>query len=553
MLQTLELRNFAIVDELALDLSPGLNVLTGETGAGKSIVVDALELLSGGRADANLIRAGAEAALVQATFIGSPLTSASRRLSASGRHAVRLDGELVTVAELAEAVGEQVRVFGQHSAQQLLSPAAQREQLDRLLAPDELAALASHRAAFNALQGTTSALTRLQDAQRERSRRLDTLAFELKEIAATNPQLGEDERLTAELASLQHAERITQAGAGAFAALAGDDGNAVSYAAAALRELETVARYSPALAALARDLRELVSGLGAVGGEVEAFLSDFEADPQRLDDVQARLAALENLKRKYGHDLEAVDTYRKAAAAEAEELQGADQEIVRLEAQAAALAVELATLGANLTTARIGAGAALAAGVLPLLKQLGLPNARFEVAITPATKRSRNGQDEIAFMFGANTGEPLKRASDAASGGELSRIMLALHLVTGSDLPTVAFDEVDAGVGGVTADHVGSLLARLARERQVLVVTHLAQVAAFADAHYKVEKVEVDGRTVTRLHRLEGDERTSELARLLSGTLTDASLRHASELLERAQAAAERAPTVTPQRGTRHT
>ncbi len=553
VLHTLELRNFAIVDELELDLAPGLNVLTGETGAGKSIVVDALELLSGGRADVAMIRAGAEAALVQATFEGPPLTSASRRLSANGRHGARMNGELVTVTELAEAVGGQVRVFGQHSAGQLLSPTSQREQLDRLLPRADVTLLERHRVAFGELQAASQTLARLEGARRERSRRLDTLSYELREIDATKPQVGEDERLSEELAALQHAERIMLAGARAFEALGAEEANAVSYAAAALRELEGVGRYAPALADLARDLRELVSGLGAVSAEVEAFLSDFQADPRRLDAVQARLAALEALKRKYGHDLGAVIAYRNAAAAEAAALGGADEEIARLEAETASLEAELDGLATRLNAAREKAGATLGAGVLPLLHQLGLPKARFDAVVSPAAKRTKHGKDEVSFEFSANPGEPQRRVADVASGGELSRIMLALHLVTGSDLSAVVFDEVDAGVAGVTANHVGALLARLARERQVLVVTHLAQVAAFADAHFKVEKVETGGRTVTRVRRLEPDDRTTELARLLSGTLTDTSLRHANELLENARAMAKEEPGKSRKVGARHT
>jgi len=553
VLHTLELRDFAIVDELELDLAEGLNVLTGETGAGKSIVVDALELLSGGRPDAAMIRAGAEAALVQATFEAAPLASASRRVAANGRHGARLNGELVTVAELAEAVGAQVRVFGQHSAGQLLSHASQREQLDRLLPAADSAVLERHRSAFAELQAATKALEQLEGARRERSRRLDTLAFELQEIDGARPRLGEDERLSEELAALQHAERIMLAGAAAFAALGGEEGNAVSYAASALRELEGVGRYAPALADLARDLRELVSGLGAVSTEVEAFLSDFQADPQRIDAVQARLATLEALKRKYGPDLGAVIAYRNAAEAEAVALGGADEEIARLQAEASNLAAELDGLAARLSAARERAGAALEAGVLPLLRQLGLPKAGFGALVRPAAKRGKHGQDEVSFEFSANPGEPRRRVADVASGGELSRIMLALHLVTGSDLSAVVFDEVDAGVAGATANHVGALLARLARKRQVLVVTHLAQVAAFADAHFKVEKVQAGGRTVARVQRLAPEERIAELARLLSGTLTDTSLRHAEELLERARATVTEGQDDTRPARARHT
>lgn len=542
MLQTLELRDFAIVDELTLELSDGLNVLTGETGAGKSIVVDALELLSGGRPDATSIRAGATSALVQATFTDAPFGSASRRLAANGRHGARLDGELVTVGELTAAAAAQVRVFGQHAAQQLLSHASQREQLDRLLSAPGRAALARHEELFVARQAAVAALEELRAAERERSRRLDTLVNQIREIDRVKPHANEDEALNQELRSLQNAERILAAGSAALGAITGDDGRggseaageaagAVIAAAAALKELESVARHVPLFGQLASELREHVSGLSAVAAEVEGFLSGFDADPARLDAVQGRLAALEELGRKYGPTIADVISYRSAAAAERESLEGTDEEIARLEAQAAELEIELKELATTITHARREAGRALTAGVLPLLATLGLDKARFEVSVTPAARASRHGQDEVAFLFGANPGEPLLRVADVASGGELSRIMLALHVVTGSDLPTVAFDEVDAGIGGKTATHVGALLARLARDRQVLVVTHLAQVAAYATAHFKVEKVVQEGRTVTRVRRLLEAERSEELARLLSGTLTEASLRHAAELL----------------------
>lgn len=530
MLHTLELRDFAIVDELAVELHPGLNVLTGETGAGKSIVVDALELLGGGRPDLSMIRAGAESALVQGTFIGTPFESAGRRIARGGRHAARLDGELVTVSELTEAVGGALRVYGQHSAHQLLAPAAQLTQLDRLLTPEAVADLDRHKALFAESNAVATRLEELRTSERERSRRLDGLRFELSEIAAAKVRAGEDEELETELAALRHAERIVTGGGRALQALGGEDGSALVLAAEALRELEGAGRFSPALAALARDLRELVSGLGAVSGEVEGFLADFQADPARLDGVQARLAALDGLKRKYGPLLQDVIAYRDAASAEAAGLEGADDEIERLSARLGSLDAELVALGERLTAARRRAARALEEQALPLLRQLGLTQARFAVEIGKSARRTRTGYDDVTFEFGANPGEPTRAVHEVASGGELSRIMLALHLVTGSDLPTLVFDEVDAGVGGETANHVGALLARLARSRQVLVVTHLAQVAAFADAHFKVEKQAAADRTVARVVRLGDAERTTELARLLSGTLTDTSMRHALEL-----------------------
>ncbi len=539
MLHTLELQDFAIIDRLELELSPGLNVLTGETGAGKSIVVDALHLLTGGRADAGMIRSGAESSLVQATFEGAPVTSASRRLAQS-RHTARLDGELVTVAELSERVGSLAVVFGQHAAQELQSAAAQRRQLDRLLPPDAREVLARYREAFDRLAELEQRLAQLREAERERSRRLDVLAFQIDEIDAVAPKAGEEEELQAELSTLQHAERIVLGGSAALAALDGDDPNAATLTADAVRELEAAGRHAPALAALARDLKEALGALGAISTELEAFLSGFEADPKRLDAVQARLAALEGLKRKYGADVAAVLAFRQEAAAERAALERADEDIAALEAERSVLDASLTELARRLTAERRKAGDALAAGVVPYLRQLGMPQARFEVALSAAPRRLKHGVDEVRFLFSANPGESTAPVTEIASGGELSRIMLALNLVTGSDVPTVAFDEVDAGVGGATANHVAALLGQLSEAHQVLVVTHLAQVAAFADAHFVVEKGQADGRTVTRVRRVDAAERPAELARMLSGKVTEASLKHAQELMDAAKAA--RAP-----------
>lgn len=536
MLHTLELRDFAIVELLELELSPGLNVLTGETGAGKSIVVDAVALLTGGRPDVSMIRSGAQGSLVQATFAGAELQSAARRLASNGRHTARVDGELVTVTELAERVGGLVVVFGQHAAQELQSPRAQRRQLDRLLPSEARATLEEHRRTFDRAAEVQMRLSELREAQRERSRRVDALTFQLDEIDGVAPTPEEHESLRTELAALQHSERVLTGGAAALAALSSEEPSAAALTALALRELEGAGRFAAPLAQLAGELREALTALNAVGAEVETFLADFDADPRRLDVVQSRLAALEALNRKYGPDVEAVLAYRANAAAELATLEGADEEIQELEAESVRLEADLQRLGSHLSSARRTAAAELTAGVTPLLQQLGMPQAQFEVELSLTPKRQRHGQDAVSFRFSANPGEESLPVGAGASGGELSRIMLALNLVTGSDAPTLVFDEVDAGVGGATAHHVARLLARLGRDHQVLVVTHLAQVAAYAAAHYVVEKVQADGRTVTSVRLVHLSDRRAELARMLSGTVTEASLQHAGELLDAAAA-----------------
>ncbi|HET8985620.1 MAG TPA: DNA repair protein RecN [Trueperaceae bacterium] len=538
VLRTLELRDFAIVDDLAIELGPGLNVLTGETGAGKSIVIDALELLAGGRADAAMIRTGADTAMVQGEFTDPDLTSASRRLSVSGRHSARIEGELVSVAELSERCGERIAVFAQHGALELQSATAQRAQLDRLLPQPARVALESFRVAYERLTAVGRELAAIEDAQRERVRRLEVLAFQIEEIAREKPVVGEDERLEAELDTLRNAERIVTGAASAFAALSDAEPNAVVLAAEALRQLRAAGRHATMLQQLADDLEAAVSALGAVASEVESFLATFEADPGRLDAVQGRLSALDNLKRKYGPDIAAVLQFHGEAVAQRDSLERLDAQAGELELERSELEAELSTHSAALRAARVEAAGKLTAGVTPLLARLGMPDAVFTVEVDEAQRRTVHGDDAVEFRFNANPGEAPTSLAQIASGGEMSRVMLALHVVTGTTQGTVAFDEIDSGIGGRAAHDVGALLSALARTRQVLVVTHLAQVAAFADDHYVVAKEPTNGRTVTTVTRLAEDARPAELARMLSGSVTRASLEHASELLTGAKSTA---------------
>ncbi|HZJ08994.1 MAG TPA: DNA repair protein RecN [Trueperaceae bacterium] len=531
MLRRLELRDFAIIDELGLDLAPGLNVLSGETGAGKSIVIDALELLAGARADVGLVRAGAESALVQGEFAGSALTSAARRLAVNGRHSARVDGELVAVSELSERCGEQIAVFAQHGTLELQTPSAQRAQLDRLLPEPALATLQQYRLDFQRLSRVRELLGEVETAKRERARRLDVLDFQIEEIDTLKPRVGEDAELGAELEVLRNAERILLGSSHALEALNGEETSASALTATALRELRSALRYAPSLGPLADDLDAALTALTAVASEVEAFIQGFDADPARLDAVQARLAALENLRRKYGDDLVEVLAFRDTAKGERAKLRALDEDEAELRTEAESLTASLAAAGEQLSAARRTAGERLEREVAPLLRRLGMPDATFSVAVLPAARPAVSGLDDVEFRFGANPGEPPGPLAQIASGGELSRLMLAMHLVTGAEQSTLAFDEIDAGVGGRAAHDVGALLGALARDRQVLVVTHLAQVAAFAGTHFVVSKDVQGGRTLTEVRRLSDEERPGELARMLSGSVTDASLEHAAELL----------------------
>lgn len=533
MLSALELRDFVLVATARLDAHPGLNVLTGETGAGKSLLVDALGLLTGVRAESGLIRRGARRALVQAEFAHGEPGSASRALVAEGRNHARLDGELVTVAELARAVGARVAVFAQHAQQALLSPTAQRESLDRLLDERGADAAAAWRTAWHERRDGSTELDRLRADARQRLQRADLLDLQVAEIDAADLEIGEEERLASEARRLRHADRIRQGVASALAGLDAE-GGAVETLLRSRRDLDDAARLDDRLAALTRDLADAAQGAQAVASELQAFLDDVDADPRRQDQVESRLAALQRLFAKYGDGSAAVLAFRAAAAEERADLDAHDLRTDQLEARVAELDARLAELAGELRASRRDAAARLSHEVGPLLARLELDGARLEIAVEP-TEPGPHGGDRIRFDFAADPGEALAPLAQAASGGELSRVMLALWLVTGSDRPTLVFDEVDAGVGGRAAAAVGELLAELARRHQVLVVTHLAQVAAHADHHVRVGKHASDGRTTTVVEPLGDAERERELARMLAGHEGDAAIVTARDLLERAE------------------
>ena len=540
VLRALELSNFAIVDALRLDLSPGLNVLTGETGAGKSILIDALALLIGGRGDSSWIRSGSDSALIQGLFARTPVESAARRLSRSGRSTARIDGELVTIGELAERLGGLATLHGQHASQVLLNAAEQRKLLDRQLGETARRRLNAYRSAYADYVRTLRALEKLREATRERARRMDILQFQIDEIDAARLQAGELEALGEALESLRFAERIVSSAGGALTTLSEGESNVSDLLGGAVKELESAGRYHKALASLAQELADALLSVEAISGEISSFLDGFDAEPGALESAESRLAAIETLQRKYGESIPAILDYREQASAELETLANADANVAALEREETELLTTLSELARDLTKARQSAAKRLSKEVTRELRPLGMDKASFSVELTPQDL-SAHGADGVRFLFSANLGEPLAPLSSVASGGELSRVMLGLNVVTGSDLPILAFDEVDAGIGGKTALTVGRLLKQLAQEHQVLVVTHLPQVAAFADAQFYVEKREQGGRTLTHVTRLEPHERELELARMLSGSSSDAALANARELLQTSQQTSQQA------------
>ncbi|MGW0702491.1 DNA repair protein RecN [Streptomyces sp. NPDC002867] len=570
----MRIRSLGVIDDAVVELSPGFTAVTGETGAGKTMVVTSLGLLLGGRADPALVRIGAKSAVVEgrirvsadapaalrAEEAGAELDEGtlliSRTVSAEGRSRAHLGGRSVPVGMLSELADELVAVHGQTDQQGLLRPARQREALDRYAGDAVTGPHAKYAAAYRRLRAVAGELDELTTRARERAQEADLLRFGLDEIAAVEPRPGEDVELAAEAERLGHAEALASAASVAHAALAGnpEDPEAVdatTLVAGAGRALDAVRAHDPALAALADRMGEISILLGDVAGELAGYADNLDADPLRLAAVEERRAALTQLTRKYGEDIAAVLTWAEQGAARLTELDGDDDRIGELVAERDALRRELSELAQTLTDARTEAAARFAEAVTEELASLAMPHARVSFAIRQTddpdgvevggrtVAYGPYGVDEVELLLAPHPGAPPRPIAKGASGGELSRVMLAVEVVfAGTDpVPTYLFDEVDAGVGGKAAVEIGRRLAKLARSAQVVVVTHLPQVAAFADRQLLVEKTNDGSVTRSGVTVLEGEDRVRELSRMLAGQEDSQTARaHAEELLAAARA-----------------
>lgn len=519
MLSELVVRDLGVIDELALVLGPGLTVVSGETGAGKTLVVEAIGLLVGGRADASLVRPGAAEAEIEGRFVhGDDEVVVRRVIPRQGRSRAYIDGRLATVSALAELGRDLVDLHGQHAHQSLLSPAVQRAALDRFGGVDtrHLASLLDDRRVLDA------ELAQLGGDERARAREIDLLRHQLDEIdGARLDDPAEDERLDAEEDLLADAVAHREAAAVALAAV-GADGAGAEAVGAALAAL----RGRPPFSDLASRLETLAAEIADVAAELRARAETIEDDPARLAEIRRRRQVLADLRRKYGDTLAEVLAYGDEVRARLAELESHDQKAAELEARGAELDEAIAAERARVGAARRVAAPALARAVQARLRELAMPVARLDVTVDGVAG------EKVVFAFSANEGHPPQPLSRVASGGELARAMLALRLELTAGPPTLVFDEVDAGIGGEAALAVGASLRALGEDHQVLVVTHLAQVAAHADTHVSVSKHARSGSTVSVARVLDPAERVVELSRMLSGTPeSDAARRHATELL----------------------
>jgi DNA repair protein RecN (Recombination protein N) len=581
MLAELRIRDLGVIDDARLEVSAGLNVLTGETGAGKTMVVDALALLLGDRADPGAVRVGRPAALVEGRLrtdgdpaVAAALASAgmeeedgevvvARQVLVEGRSRAQLQGRVSTVAAVAEVVRPLVEVHGQHEFQELLRPGVQRDLLDRFAGDVVLEPRAAFAAGWRRLRAVTRELDELTARARERAREVDLLGHQLDEIQAAQVRVGESAELAAESERLANAEALQQAAALAHQLVEGDeDAGAATALGAAARAMQGPGGHDPALGELAGRAHALAAEVDDLASSLRAYAEAVLVDPARLETVQARIAQLRDLERKYGDDEAAVLAFADQAAGRLAELEGGTLRSEALEAEAADLRRSLARVGATLTDARLAAAARLGEALRVELADLAMPSARVLVAVEQDPDEAglevggrrlaatEDGLDRVEVHLAAHPGAPLRPLGRAASGGELSRVMLAMRvLLAGVDrTPTLVFDEVDAGVGGRTAAAVARRLATLARYHQVLVVTHLPQIAAHADRHFTVEKHSAEGMTSTDVRLLDDPGRVGELSRMLAGMEGSGLAKaHAEELLAAATAAKNGAdPAAAP-------
>ena len=555
MLLLLVVENYAVVERLRIRFHPGLNLLTGETGSGKSLVVDALGLLLGGRASADMIRTGEPQARVAGIFdvrenaalrailepVGLETEEGEllieREILASGKSRAFAGSRPVTVALLRELAPFLADIHGQHEQQLLFSADAQRDLLDGFAGNAELAEQAAE--AFRGWRAASAGLEQLESSEQEKLRALDLWTFQRREIESASVQPEEDAALDRERRVLQNVQRLEEAAATAYAALYDSPQSALALARQAARRLDELCRIDPSLDGLRDHLKTADLSLEEAAYGLRDYLSGLEANPQRLEEVETRLAALDRLKRKYGASLAAVLEFLEEVRRQIAAVENAGERMEELRRGQARLAGEFGARADELTARRTAAARKLEKRVAAELAQLAMERAVFRVELTAAAW-SEHGADAIEFLISANPGEEPRPLEKVASGGEISRIALALKTCLAASRRagdavaqrTLVFDEVDAGVGGGAAEGIGRRLKRLAASAQVLCVTHLPQIASFADHHYRVDKQELHGRIVAVVEELDAAGRTREIGRMLSGqTLTPEALKHAAQLI----------------------
>lgn len=560
MLKSLTVWNFALLEHVQVEFEPGLNILTGETGAGKSILIDSLGAVLGARMSADMVRSGCDWLRVEAVFsledeslgLHELLTQQAiddadkeliitRQLTRAGRSTALVNGCHVTLAVLRQIGAYLVDIHGQNENLALLKEENQFHLLDGYDS-DVSEALAAYECVYREWREKKKAYAEKQQASREYAQRLDMLHWQDKEISEANLKPGEDEQLEADIRKLSHAEKIVGSVEESYQLLEGGGGNGLGVLPAlsqVKKDLEEIGRFDDALANAQKMVEEAYISLQEASYELRDYGESVEFSPERLDQLQSRMDVIYRLCKKYGATLEDVLAHQAKVEQELTEIENYDEDIAALEKEIAALEEKLGRKAAELTRLRTAAANDLSSAIEEQLFALGMPKARFHIRVEQAEDYGANGRDDVAMFFSANPGEEEKPLQKVASGGELSRIALAIKTVASSrdsSVPSMVFDEIDTGIGGRTAQMVAERIALVAQYKQVLCITHLPQIACMADAHLYISKRTVEGTTATQIRPLSERERISEIARMASGAdMTTASLDNAREMVSHAK------------------
>lgn len=561
MLRELHIRNFSIIDDVTVTFKKGLTVLTGETGAGKSIVIDALSLALGERATGEIIRKGAKEAVIEVLFdlrhealhastrdrlheLGIDIEGGlifKRIISAEGKNRSYINGSMAHVQDLSEISRALVDIHGQYEHQSLLQTSSQLDLLDTY------AGLAKERSKTSVLYEGIRTLSReketLLSQERERARQLDLLAFQIQEIESADLQPDEEERLAEEEAILSSAGRLAELANQAYDVLSRSDPSCLTNVALILKNLREIAEIDRHAEEAMKSLETALPLLEETGYFLRDYRDTIEFDPKRLEQVQERIELIRSLKKKYGNSSKEILEYRDKIIIEHGQLQGSEERLNALLGELETQRAGFTEAARKLSEKRKAAAKKIEAEVVSRLKELAMPHTRFSVRLSSekgddtadGLKAGPSGIDAVEFLISPNPGEDVKPLKKIASGGELSRIMLTLKeiLAGGDRIPVLVFDEIDAGIGGRTAETVGRKLQTIARHHQIICITHLPQIASSADHHLKIEKKVIRNRTVVEIQRVEKKERAMEVARMLSGDISEVSLKHAEEMLKK--------------------
>lgn len=536
MIDHISIKNFAVIENTDVDFEEGLNIITGETGSGKSIAVEAISLALGSRADTSAIRTGSDKAVVQllGTLDGEEVLI-TREVSASGKNICKLNGEIVTLAQLNAVSRRLADIHGQYDNQSLLNPEYHITLLDMYKSDDSAAVKAQVTAFFSEYNETRRQLASLLSQEKENARRQDFYQFEASEIKNAALKPGEDAELEKRIFLLKNSERIFENIEKTYAVLYEESPSATDELGMCLHSLEDISSCSDELRAIAEEFSDIYYRLQDLSGELRSIKESLVFSPEELDRAIARLNTIDALKKKYGPTIEDILEYEQKIRKELSIIENFDEEKTRLQSELSETKKNLIAACSRLTEIRKTSATELEQRITSELTDLNFKDAKLQISVTPLAAPTENGMDNVEIMISTNRGEPLKPLVKIASGGEMSRIMLAFKNVISScdNIPTLIFDEIDAGISGITASIVGRKLKEIAKHHQIICITHLPQIAACGDSNYRIYKETDEEKTYTNIQKLSDSGRVEEIARLLGGTtITDTTLASARELIE---------------------